>query len=96
MSANHTFHAAVVDYLLPDGNGVDLAAIIQEIHPKAQIVIVTGGELRAEDEIACDGRRFQILRKPFLIEDLIAVIASRRLARKSAAGGELSSGMSGL
>jgi CheY-like chemotaxis protein len=67
----------VFDYLLPDANGVQLAAEIVSTNPKIEIVIATGGELSARDHAACERHNFPILRKPFLADDLAQMITAR-------------------
>jgi ATP-dependent Clp protease ATP-binding subunit ClpA/ActR/RegA family two-component response regulator len=67
----------VFDYLLPDSNGVQLAAEILSMHPRIEIIIATGGELSARDHAACERHNFPVLRKPFLADDLAQMITGR-------------------
>jgi CheY-like chemotaxis protein len=76
---------AVIDYLLPQANGVKMARAIHEEHPEIQIIIVTGWELSGEDEDICQQLNFPILGKPFLTEELTGMIQTR-LPRRCAAG----------
>lgn len=64
----------VLDYLLPDANGVDLAYHIRSTHGNVSIIIGTGAELQPEDEARCAANGFPILRKPFLADELIKLI----------------------
>jgi CheY-like chemotaxis protein len=64
----------VLDYLLPDANGVDLACHIRSIHHDAAIIIATGAELSLEDQARCSSNEFPVLRKPFLADELTKLI----------------------
>jgi CheY-like chemotaxis protein/energy-coupling factor transporter ATP-binding protein EcfA2 len=83
--ANHLPDLIVLDYLLPDANGVKLASTFRETHPAIEVIIATGGNVSAEDEARCDRYSFPILRKPFLADDLAKLITAR-LSPKEAAG----------
>jgi CheY-like chemotaxis protein len=64
----------VLDYLLPDANGVDLACHIRNAHGDVVVIIATGAELSPEDQARCNTNEFPILRKPFLAEELTKLI----------------------
>ncbi|MGH9631805.1 MAG: AAA family ATPase [Bryobacteraceae bacterium] len=64
----------VLDYLLPDANGVDLACHIRATNPFAAVIIATGAELTTEDHVRCTQNQFPLLRKPFLAEELTKLI----------------------
>jgi CheY-like chemotaxis protein len=81
--------AIVLDYLLPDANGVELAATFRSSAPEVEIVIATGADVAAEDEARCERHALPILRKPFLAEDLASLIRSR-LGRRSGASAQAS------
>jgi DNA-binding NtrC family response regulator len=71
----------VFDYLLPDANGIQVAAEILQKYPDVQIVIATGGAVSARDAACCEQHGFPILQKPFLADELAAVI-SQNLSEK--------------
>jgi len=77
-------NAALLDYLLPDGNGVELGVLLQRQSPGVQVVIMTGAQLSPEEEAICQEYDFPILRKPFLANDILNMIRAR-LFRSSAA-----------
>jgi ATP-dependent Clp protease ATP-binding subunit ClpA/ActR/RegA family two-component response regulator len=79
-----TPNAALLDYLLPDGNGVELGVLLQRRASKAQVIIMTGAQLSAEEEAICQEYDFPVLRKPFLANDILNLIRAR-LFRSSAA-----------
>jgi CheY-like chemotaxis protein len=77
-------NAALLDYLLPDGNGVELGVMLQRKSPGVQVIIMTGAQLSAEEEAVCQEYDFPVLRKPFLANDILNLIRAR-LFRSSAA-----------
>jgi ATP-dependent Clp protease ATP-binding subunit ClpA/ActR/RegA family two-component response regulator len=82
--ADETPNAALLDYLLPDGNGVELGVLLQRRVAKAQVIIMTGAQLSPEEEAVCQEYDFPVLRKPFLANDILNLIRAR-LFRSSAA-----------
>ena len=78
-------NAALLDYLLPDGNGVELGVLLQRKANNAQVIIMTGAQLTPEEEAVCQEYDFPVLRKPFLANDILNLIRAR-LFRSSAAG----------
>jgi DNA-binding NtrC family response regulator len=79
-----TPNAALLDYLLPDGNGVELGVLLQRKLPGVQVIMMTGAQLTPEEEAICQEYDFPILRKPFLANDVLNLIRAR-LFRSSAA-----------
>jgi ATP-dependent Clp protease ATP-binding subunit ClpA/CheY-like chemotaxis protein len=80
IAANKTLNAALLDYMLPDGNGVELGAQLRQQNPKVQVVIMTGSVLPADEEALCEEHDFPVLRKPFLATDVMNQIRSRLAA----------------
>jgi CheY-like chemotaxis protein len=66
-----------IDYMLPDGNGLDLALALARESPYICIILMTGGTLTAEEATWCVEERLPLLRKPFLPSDLLALIRQR-------------------
>ncbi len=77
--------AAVLDYMLPDGNGVELGAELHRADPHALVIVMTGAVLAPEEEALCEERGFPILRKPFLASDVIGQIRGRLTTQASPA-----------
>jgi ATP-dependent Clp protease ATP-binding subunit ClpA/ActR/RegA family two-component response regulator len=77
-------NAALLDYLLPDGNGVELGVMLQRKSPGVQVIMMTGAQLTPEEEAICQEYDFPILRKPFLANDILNLIRAR-LFRSTAA-----------
>jgi ATP-dependent Clp protease ATP-binding subunit ClpA len=81
-----TPNAALLDYLLPDGSGVELGLELRRKAADLQVIIMTGAQLPPEEEAICQQCEFPVLRKPFLANDVLNLIRAR-LFRSSAAGG---------
>ena len=65
---------ALVDVLLPDGDGLSIALELLRTSPRLHVAVMTGIEM-SEDEIAlCERQDFSILRKPFLAQDLTGLV----------------------
>ena len=77
-------NAALLDYMLPDGNGVELAQQLKQQIPNLQVIMMTGSVLAPEEEAICEEHDFPVLRKPFLATDVMNQIRGR-LAGKAAA-----------
>ncbi len=80
----HRPSAALLDYMLPDGNGVELGVEMLRRFPDCQVIIMSGAPLPAEEEAICQASGFPVLRKPFLATDVMGLIRAR-LAGKIAA-----------
>jgi CheY-like chemotaxis protein len=78
-------NAALLDYLLPDGNGVELGVMLQRKSASVQVIIMTGAQLSAEEEAVCQEYDFPVLRKPFLANDILNLIRARLFRSSTAA-----------
>jgi DNA-binding response OmpR family regulator len=65
---------AVLDYLLPDGDGVFVATELLRDHPGARIVIVSGTDLDSEPRAVARRHDIRFLRKPFLIREFLVLV----------------------
>src|SRR5438445_4184157 len=70
-------HVALLDYVLPDENGVSLGVRLREMSPSLPVIIMSGAELPGKDQITCEDHDFQILQKPFLANEIMNQIRSR-------------------
>jgi two-component system OmpR family response regulator len=77
-------NAALLDYMLPDGNGAELGVLLRQRAPKIQIILMTGSVLPPEDEAVCEEHDFPVLRKPFLATEVMNQIRSRLAAQLAA------------
>ncbi|MBZ5582108.1 MAG: AAA family ATPase [Acidobacteriia bacterium] len=75
--AEHKLNAALLDYMLPDGNGVELGVEFLQAAPNALVIVMTGTILPPEEEALCEEHNFPVLRKPFLASDVMNQIRSR-------------------
>lgn len=81
--------AAVVDHVLPDGDGTELAARLQRAVPGIRIVMMSGFEVGEEERLFCLRHDLPHLAKPFLSEELFRILDSldARPPKKSVARG---------
>ncbi len=70
-------NAALLDYMLPDGNGVELGVEFLQTQPRMLVIMMTGTILPPEEEALCEEHNFPVLRKPFLASDVMNQIRSR-------------------
>jgi DNA-binding NtrC family response regulator len=78
---------AVLDTMLPDGDGVSLAVELSHDYPGIGIVIVSGTELDEEGLVMCRRHGIRMLRKPFLSEELLTAVRSMGTKVARAASG---------
>jgi two-component system OmpR family response regulator len=69
--------AVLLDYLLPDGNGVELGIEFHKSAPQAPVIVMTGVPLPPKDEALCEENGFPVLRKPFLVTDVMRRITEK-------------------
>jgi CheY-like chemotaxis protein len=70
-------NAALLDYMLPDGNGVELGVEFLQTVPQMLVIVMTGTILPGEEEALCEEHGFPVLRKPFLASDVMNQIRTR-------------------
>lgn len=70
-------NAALLDFMLPDGNGVELGADFLRDIPNMLVIVMTGTILPPEEEAMCEEHNFPVLRKPFLASDVMNQIRTR-------------------
>jgi CheY-like chemotaxis protein len=80
-----TIDLAVIDLMLPDGDGLSVALELLRASPHVRVVMMTGGELSDDELTVCERQGFPILRKPFLASDIVGLVQAS-LHRESAAG----------
>ena len=78
--AEKQIDCALLDLVLPDGNGMKIARQLKLRQPKAQVIIMTGGSLTLEEDQTCRAEGFQVIKKPFLTAEVIGMIEGRRRA----------------
>jgi len=76
----HKPNAALLDYMLPDGNGVELGVEFLQAVPTMLVIVMTGTILPPEEEALCEEHNFPVLRKPFLASDVVNQIRGRLAA----------------
>jgi CheY-like chemotaxis protein len=83
----HKPNAALLDYMLPDGNGVELGVEFLQAVPQMLVIVMTGTILPPEEEALCEEHNFPVLRKPFLASEVVNQIRGRLAAAGSSARG---------
>jgi ATP-dependent Clp protease ATP-binding subunit ClpA len=78
VTSGQEIDCALLDLVLPDGNGLKLGQQMKLRHPNAQVIIMTGGSLTLEEDQVCRREDFQVILKPFLAADLMGMIEGRR------------------
>jgi ATP-dependent Clp protease ATP-binding subunit ClpA len=73
----HKPDAALLDYMLPDGNGVELGVEFAQARQGMLVIVMTWTILPPEEEVLCEENSFPVLRKPFLASDVMAQIRTR-------------------
>ena len=77
LAIEHKPNAALLDYMLPDGNGVELGVAFLKDVPSILVIVMTGTTLPPEEEALCEEHKFPVLRKPFLASDVMNQIRGR-------------------
>jgi ATP-dependent Clp protease ATP-binding subunit ClpA len=80
-------NAALLDFMLPDGNGVELGVEFLQMIPNMLVIMMTGTILPAEEEALCEEHNFPVLRKPFLASDVMNQIRTRLIPTTGAVRG---------
>lgn len=85
--ANSRPDVALVDYLLPDLNGLELSSQLRAANPGLKVIIMTGGQLSADEQDLCRKYGYLLIQKPFMIEDLTELIRNRLSTTTAKAAG---------
>ncbi len=81
--------AAIVDLMLPDGNGLNLTRELKRRDPTLEVIVITAyGSVRKAMEATKDAGAFYVLEKPFDPDELLGLVRNaldrRRLATDNA------------
>jgi len=81
--AGWTPDLAIVDVMLPLMNGIDLAIVIRETHPRCRLVLFSGQQTTQAvlEEAARKGNLFEILAKPVHPLFMLDYVSSRLAGR---------------
>src|SRR5665213_1494929 len=77
MSANSEFDLSVLDVMLPDGNGMDVARQVRNEGFKGFILMLTALDSTRDKVRGLDSGADDYLSKPFEFDDLLARIRAR-------------------
>ena len=64
--AENSPDAILIDYLMPDGNAVELGHEFVRTIPGLSVAVMASTSLSPEEEAICQADNFLLLRKPFL------------------------------
>jgi DNA-binding NtrC family response regulator len=83
---------AIVDVMLPQMNGIELATVIREAHPYCRVVLFSGQQTSQSllEEAAKKGNLFEILAKPVHPMFMLDYVASRLAGRPRSGRGKRS------
>ncbi len=81
--ANQEFDAAVVDLMLPGTNGIQLARLIRERHPRTRIVLTSAYHLSERQLVRVDCGAVGFVPKPFDLTELARFLHGKLLSRDS-------------
>ncbi len=70
-------NVVLIDYMLGNDDGLQLALEFQRGQPPAQVIMMTGGGLTEESLMICDAADVPILYKPFLAREVLNLIRGR-------------------
>ncbi len=75
---------ALLDWMLPDGNGISLALHIKQKNPRVHVIIMTGAQLPDEQKALCAEFDLHFLPKPFLVTQALNMVQERFVQAKAA------------
>jgi CheY-like chemotaxis protein len=67
----------LLDYMLDEDDGLQLALEFRQQSPLTQIILMTGGGFSDEERKICEDHDFPILYKPFLAQDVLNLARGR-------------------
>ena len=82
--ARYPLDAALVDIVLPDGDGLTFAVELARSHPRTQVMVMSGMELGADEMALCERHQWPVLRKPFLLDDVASLLRATWVTRTGA------------
>jgi ATP-dependent Clp protease ATP-binding subunit ClpA/CheY-like chemotaxis protein len=77
LAVKNIVDVALVDYMLPDLDGVAVSRELQQILPSIKIILMTGGGEMSVREESGLGTGVPVLQKPFVVEELLKLVRSR-------------------
>jgi DNA-binding NtrC family response regulator len=80
----HRPDLVLLDYMLGEDDGLQLALEFQQQSPTTHVVLMTGGRLSDELQAMCQERDLLVLYKPFLAQDVLNLVRHRLLKANTA------------
>lgn len=77
---------AIIDVVLPEMNGIDLAILLRANHPSIHVLLISGQLTTGQliNQAAEQGHKFQIFPKPTPVPELLAGVANLLHAQSGA------------
>jgi len=74
MNGNIPFNLVVLDYRMPEKNGIEVAKEILALCPGQELLMITAykGQLELQDQVL---QKMQIIEKPFDVDELLSIIS---------------------
>jgi len=85
--ADHDFDAAVVDLMLPGTNGIQLARLVRESHPRTRIVLTSAYHLSEQQLLRVDCGAVGFVPKPFDLTELARFLRGKLTCSGGSDGG---------
>jgi two-component system, NtrC family, response regulator AtoC len=83
VAAEADFHAAVIDLMLPDGDGLSLTRELRARDPMLEVLVVTAyGSVRKAMEATKGAGAFHVLEKPFETDEVVGLLRKALEHRK--------------
>jgi len=79
--ASRTFDVALLDYRLPDAEGLSLLTAIRARTPRTQVILMTAFGTPEVVRAALDLGAYRVLGKPFEMDDVADLVAAAAAAR---------------
>jgi len=74
MNGNIPFNLVILDYRMPEKNGIEVAKEILALCPGQELLMITAykGQLELQDQVL---QKMQIIEKPFDVDELLSIIS---------------------
>ena len=74
LASDHAFDTALIDYKLPDMNGLELHALLERLRPHANYVLMTGHADRVLQCAVTEGHFAALWEKPIPIDQVLQLL----------------------
>jgi len=95
MLGREEFEIAIVDLMMPGTNGIQLARLVRERHPRTRVVLMSAYHLSEPQLVRADCGAVGFVPKPFDLAELARFLRGKLVSgegREYTSGGRLASG----